>query len=88
MPMILADGYGDALGDYDAAQETGGEGLDFHGSLVGLHLNNGFAPVDVVAHRLEPADDGALLHIEAHLGHYYVGGQWSASYEIIAIADA
>ena len=87
MPMIWPTGYGDAFRDYDTTQETGGEGLDFYCCLVGFHLDDGFAPVDVIAFRLEPADDGALLHIEAHLGHYYVGGQWTASCEIFALPN-
>ena len=78
----LAYGDGDALGDDDAAEEAGGEGLDLYGGLVGLHFDYGFTPVDVVAFGFEPADDGAFLHVEAHLGHYHVGGQGSASFEL------
>ena len=46
------------------------------------HFDYGFTSVDVIALGLEPADDGAFLHVEAHLGHYHVGGQGSASFEL------
>jgi hypothetical protein len=55
-------------GIQDAAEGPGGRGLDLHGCLVGLDLEEDFARGNGVAYALVPGDDATLIHREPKLG--------------------
>ena len=71
----LTDRHGGALFYEYRLQYAGGVGLEFHHRLVGLDLGDRLTQLDVGAFVLEPPNDGAFLHIVAHLGH----GEFSSS---------
>src|SRR5204862_6988657 len=52
----------------DAAEGPGARGLDLHGGLVGLDLEEDVAGGDRVALALVPRDDATLVHREPELG--------------------
>ena len=65
----LADRHGRALFHEYRLQYAGCVGLELHHRLVGFYLGHRLSQLHVGAFVLQPAHNGAFLHIVAHLGH-------------------